>query len=1078
MKTSRRQSGTGKVSVKFVGVTMLIAMAGALCGASAAEGRIPFPEALAAAEVHLSSMSDGQTESLMVGNGDLYGIVWEKDGGLFMRITKNDIWDARVDTSKDGPMPKVDIAAGTITGPVGAPPSSENNLFPQPRAATALRLGPLSLAGETDDGELALEFPDKAHLDLRRALASIPSAGGSETQIRILHDRNVLLVKSPHPVTIDPIKADTLPDATLGTTDGMDWLLMSMPGDIDYEGMDYAVAVASQGEWKAVALVTSFDIDSREVLPRALALAKETLDQEVAALIATHESGWERYWSRSGVALQDIELQRWWYRMLYFAQTVCKPGAAPVGLMPPLATDLTPWHADFHHNYNAWQAFYPLPGANQSELTDPWITYINDLLPKFKFLAQAKYGIDGAHMEVSSYMHEPDPALSRSVNKRQIAKNPWGMTIGMGGMTLQSMWHRHLLDPDVAYMEAKIYPTLRELARFYVGFMELCKTDDQGKILLGPSYSPEHGSFGIYNCPYDIAYIHYTFDAMIQAAGELGRDAELAAQCRRFKALLPDYPTTMHRGKEIVVDWLGGEPIREHNVTVPAVPVFPGDQVTWFSPEPVKQLFRDTIEVMHHRDTNAHVMFNIAKARLSMPDGYTNGRKWFISRELPNGFFRWPNCRHGTFMSEMIGIAGLINEFLLQSVDNKIRVFPCWPADKDAEFTGLRAQGGFLVSAEQKNGAVVKLEIVSTAGGTLQVLSPWENIQVNGKKLVIDPQGLVTVPTAPGEKLVFEETGTGVAAPARKPASQNGDAVAIRALETLKFTYSDVTGIGPEAGVMRRDPSDIIKVGDLYYVWYTKGAIYSGYNGTVWYATSPDGHTWTEQGEAVARGAEGGWDGQSVFTPNILVAEGRYWLFYSGVSFFPQDGKPDTKIGIAVSDSPAGPWEKLASNPVLGNSDDPEQFDSMLVDDACLIVRDGEYWFYYKGRQLGKEPSQTQMGLAIAEKPGGPYVKYEGNPVIPGNHEVLVWPQGEGVTALIGTVGPKHIARSIMYAEDGIHFSKTHNVVNVPVAGGAYRPEAFTESGKGELIEWGVHIGGIHRQKGVLPFIQRFELGE
>ena len=259
---------------------------------------------------------------------------------------------------------------------------------------------------------------------------------------------------------------------------------------------------------------------------------------------------------------------------------------------------------------------------------------------------------------------------------------------------------------------------------------------------------------------------------------------------------------------------------------------------------------------------------------------------------------------------------------------------------------------------------------------------------------------------------------------------------------------------------MRRDPSDIIKVDDLYYVWYSKGKISPGYDATVWYATSTDGHKWTEKGMALAKGKPGSWEGASVFTPNILVAEGRYWLFYTGTSREYRKGfNPDSKIGIAVSDSPDGPWERLATNPALKNSDNPEDFDSHLVDDACLIVREGKYWFYYKGRQLGKSPGQTQMGLAIADHPQGPYVKHEANPVIPGNHEVLVWPQGTGVAAMIGTTGPKEITNSILYAEDGIHFSKTHNVTNGPWAGGAYRPEAFTQSGNGEIPEWGVEIG-------------------
>ncbi len=291
---------------------------------------------------------------------------------------------------------------------------------------------------------------------------------------------------------------------------------------------------------------------------------------------------------------------------------------------------------------------------------------------------------------------------------------------------------------------------------------------------------------------------------------------------------------------------------------------------------------------------------------------------------------------------------------------------------------------------------------------------------------------------------------------------------------SLKAAYGEAKGIGAEKGVMRRDPSDIIKVGDLYYVWYSKGKIAPGYDATVWYATSPDGHTWTEKGMALAKGESGGWDGASVFTPNILVAKQRYWLFYTGTSrAYKKAFSPDSKIGVAVSDSPDGPWERVSDKPVITNSDDPDKFDSHLIDDACLIVRGGKYWCHFKGRQLGKGPGQTKMGVAIADEPQGPYVKHENNPVIPGNHEVLIWPQGSGVAALIGTTGPKEITRSILYSENGIDFSKTHNLTAVPHAGGAFRPEAFTDSGEGKQIQWGVHIG---RKKGFLPFIERFDL--
>ena len=707
----------------------------------------PFKEPLSEANVTLSEMKNPHFEGLIIGNGDLYGLVWDRDGELFLRMTKNDIWDARVDTSEDPPIPTVDIAEGKITGIRGDTPSWKK-LYPQPRCAIALNLG-----------ELPASY--RGHLDLEKALVEIGAAGAPDTFLRILYDRNVLLVKSPHAVELEEIKAETLPAAELGETDGVAWLHMKMPGDIDYKGMEYVVAVASKGELKAVSMLTSFDHPEGDILTSAVTLANDTLAETEAVLVAKHENAWQEFWSRSGLQLDDPELQRWWYRTLYFAGTVCRPGTAPVGIMPPLSTDKTPWHADFHHNYNTWQCYLPLAGSNHSELADPWIAYNNRMIPRYKNLAMETYGIEGIHLPISSFLHEPDPADCKSVNKRQVSLNPWGLTIGLQGMTLQSMWQKYLYDQDVPYMEEKIYPYLRETARFYVNFIKRCQSGADGKVRLGPSYSPEHGKPGIYNCPFDIAYVHYTFEAMIEAATLLGRDSELLAECKNLKPLLADYPTALNEaGDAIVVDWDAckvGE-VNQHNITVPASPVFPGDQVTWFADESVKQLYRRTIDSINFRDHNANVMLNVARARLSMPNAIDKFKTWFASRERANGLFEWTGHMHGVYMPEMVGISGFVNELLLQSVGNKIRLFPCWPINQDAQFTRLRAQGGFIVSAEFTNGQVASVTIESVANKQLQLLSPWDTIYVNGNKMEIDASGLVRLDTQKGQVYAFSET--------------------------------------------------------------------------------------------------------------------------------------------------------------------------------------------------------------------------------------------------------------------------------------------------------------------------------
>ena len=285
------------------------------------------------------------------------------------------------------------------------------------------------------------------------------------------------------------------------------------------------------------------------------------------------------------------------------------------------------------------------------------------------------------------------------------------------------------------------------------------------------------------------------------------------------------------------------------------------------------------------------------------------------------------------------------------------------------------------------------------------------------------------------------------------------------------FRYADAMPF--EDGITRRDPSPVIRVDAEYYVWYSRTPHSTdGYTASIWYATSTDGRRWDERGEALPRGPKGAFDEHAVFTPTILVAEGMYFLFYTAVPepFDNDQGGPDgtkTAIGIASAHSPRGPWVRLSGNPVLRPSDDPNAFDSMRVDDTCLVARKGVYWMYYKGRQMNHSPAETRMGLAIAGAPTGPYEKHGDNPVLDSGHEICVWPHGPGVGCLVCSVGPQ--GNTLQYSDDGIHFRRILDTVP-PNAPGPFRADGFVD-GVGPGVTWGISM----EHHAAWPYLVRFD---
>lgn len=302
------------------------------------------------------------------------------------------------------------------------------------------------------------------------------------------------------------------------------------------------------------------------------------------------------------------------------------------------------------------------------------------------------------------------------------------------------------------------------------------------------------------------------------------------------------------------------------------------------------------------------------------------------------------------------------------------------------------------------------------------------------------------------------------------------------------FKYSRITDIGKDDLVSRRDPSKVIKVGDTYYVWYTRRytendpvgvakctdtlPAYDWDLADVYYATSKDGFHWEEQGIAGVRMPKGEYGDRSATTPDILVYEGKYYLYFQSFTgkFDPLKGDY-CDVSIAWADSPDGPWTRLDKPIVALGAED--EWDGSAIHDPYPLVYQGKVWLYYKGQPLnrGMESITRAQGVAIADCPEGPFEKSPLNPVINSGHETCLFPFYDGIAAIISLDGPEK--NTIQYAPDGLNFDVKSHIQMPPIAPGPFCPDAFADNGDGRGITWGLcHITDHDRKH---SFLARFD---
>lgn len=169
----------------------------------------------------------------------------------------------------------------------------------------------------------------------------------------------------------------------------------------------------------------------------------------------------------------------------YLLIAASRAGSLPANLQGVWNDKATPpWNADYHVNINLQMNYWPAEVANLAETAEPLFDFVDHLVTPGKLAAQRYFGAPGWTLFLNT--------------------NAWGYVGPIDWPTAfwqpeaaawlaRHFYEHYLFSRDVQFLKQRAWPVMKGAAEFWLAALVTDPRD--GRLVVSPSYSPEHGPF-------------------------------------------------------------------------------------------------------------------------------------------------------------------------------------------------------------------------------------------------------------------------------------------------------------------------------------------------------------------------------------------------------------------------------------------------------------------------------------------------------------------------------------------------------------------------------------------------------